>query len=55
MPVNKDFFLWPEEEEKLVHHLIKVHKQAFAWVEEKGKFSTDYFEPVVIPTIEHLP
>ena len=33
MPVNKDGFLWPEEE-KLAHHLIKVHKQAFAWVEE---------------------
>lgn len=55
MPVNKDGFLWPEEE-KLVHHLIKVHENAFAWTEdEKGKFSEDYFEPVVIPTVEHVP
>ena len=55
MPVNKDGFLWPEEE-KLVHHLIKLHEYAFAWTEdEKGKFSEEYFEPVVIPTIEHIP
>jgi hypothetical protein len=55
MPVNKDGFLWPEEE-KLVHHLIKIHERAFAWTEaEKGKFTDAYFDPVVIPTIEHIP
>ncbi|KAJ3564557.1 hypothetical protein NP233_g8218 [Leucocoprinus birnbaumii] len=55
MNVNKDQFLWPEEE-KLVHHLIKLQEMAFAWTEEeKGKFSSDYFDPVVIPTIEHVP
>ena len=55
MEVNKDGFLWPEEE-KLVHHLIKVHEYAFAWTEEeKGRFSDEYFDPVVIPTIEHVP
>jgi hypothetical protein len=55
MPVNKNNFLWPEEE-KLVHYLIRAHEDAFAWTEdEKGKFSEDYFEPVVIPTIEHIP
>jgi len=55
MPVNKDGFLWPEEE-KLVHYLIKVHESAFAWNEnEKGKFSDEYFDPVVIPTVEHVP
>jgi hypothetical protein len=55
MAVNKDGFLWPEEEE-LVHHLIKIHEQAFAWTEaEKGKFTDAYFDPVVIPTIEHIP
>ncbi|KAF8802126.1 hypothetical protein BYT27DRAFT_7048625, partial [Phlegmacium glaucopus] len=55
MPVNKDQFLWPEEE-KLVHYLIKIHEKAFAWDEnEKGKFLDEYFEPVVIPTIEHIP
>ena len=41
MEVNKDGFLWPEEE-KLVHHLIKVHEYAFAWTEEeKGRFSDE--------------
>ncbi|KAF9470609.1 hypothetical protein BDN70DRAFT_766177, partial [Pholiota conissans] len=55
MAVNKDEFLWPEEE-KLVHYLIRAHEQAFAWTEqEKGKFSDAYFDPVVIPTIEHIP
>jgi hypothetical protein len=55
MAVNKDGFLWPEEE-KLVHHLIKTHKMAFAWTKEgKGKFSKEYFELVVIPTVEHTP
>ena len=55
MPVNIDDFLWPEEE-KLVHYIIKSHEYAFAWIEEeKGKFSEDYFEPVVFPTVEHVP
>ena len=55
MPVNIDGFLWLEEE-KLVHHLIKEHKTAFAWAEtEKGSLSEEYFDPVVIPMIEHIP
>jgi hypothetical protein len=55
MKVNEDGFLWPEEE-KLVHYVIKVQEEGFAWDEtEKGKFSTDYFEPVVIPTVKHVP
>jgi len=55
MPVNKDRFLWPEEE-KLVHYMIKIHKSAFAWTEEeKGKFTDEYFKPVVIPMIKHMP
>src|SRR5271156_1595156 len=55
MPINKDGFLWPDEE-KLIHYLIKAHEKAFAWDEtEKGKFSNEYFDPVVIPTVEHVP
>jgi len=55
MPVNKDGFLWPEEV-KLVHYLIREHEHTFAWNEnEKGKFSDEYFDPVVIPTVEHIP
>lgn len=53
--INPDGFL-TEEEEKLVHHLIRIHEKGFAWSEqEKGKFSNDYFDPVIIPTIEHVP
>ena len=41
---------------KLVLHIIKLHQYAFAWTEEeKGKFSEEYFEPIVTPTIEHVP
>jgi len=55
MNVNQEQFLWPEEE-KLVHYLIKLQEFIFAWTEdEKGKFSSDYFNPVVIPTVEHIP
>ena len=45
-----------DEEEKLIHHIICIHKDGFAWMEdEKGKFSNDYFDPMVIPTVEHVP
>ena len=53
--VNPTGFL-TDEEEKLIHHLIRVHEDGFAWTEEeKGKFSDDYFDPVVIPMVEHVP
>jgi len=55
MNVNQKQFLWPEEE-KLVHHLIKLQKFTFAWTQdEKGKFSSDYSDPVVISTVKHIP
>ncbi|KAJ3555802.1 hypothetical protein NP233_g12120 [Leucocoprinus birnbaumii] len=55
MNVNPEGFLFPEEE-KLVHHLIKLQELGFAWTEdEKGKFSSEYFDPVTIPTVEHIP
>jgi len=48
MNINQDQFLWPEEE-NLIHHLVKLQEFAFAWTEdEKGKFSSEYFDPVVI-------
>ena len=54
MNINRDQCLWPEEE-KLAHHLIKLQEFAFAWTEnEKGKFSSDYFDPAVIPTVKHI-
>lgn len=55
MSENKDNFLW-EDEVKLVNYIVKVHESAFAWDEtEKGRFSNEYFPPVVIPTVEHIP
>lgn len=55
MNANPEGFLTPEEE-KLVHFIIKAHETGFAWDEsEKGKFSHDYFNPVLIPTVEHIP
>jgi len=48
-------FLWPEEK-KLVHHIMMEQNQAFAWDDaERGRFRTDFFPPVVMPTIEHKP
>jgi len=40
----------------MVYHLIKLQEFAFAWTEEeKGKFSLDYFDPVVIPIVKYIP
>jgi hypothetical protein len=48
-------FLWPEEE-KLAHELVKLQEDVFAWEEiEKGRLKDEFFAPVVIPTIEHIP
>jgi len=48
-------FLWPEEE-KLAHELVKLQEEAFAWEEiEKGQFKDEFFTPILIPTIEHVP
>ena len=52
---NPTGFLWPEEE-KLVHYLIKIQEDAFAWKEtEKGRFDAKYFDPIIIPTVDHIP
>jgi hypothetical protein len=48
-------FLWLEEE-KLAHELVKLQEDAFAWEEiEKGRFKEEFFAPIVILTIEHIP
>ena len=53
--LNSDGFLWPEEL-KLVHHILKLNERALAWTEaEKGRFRDEYFTPVKIPVIEHVP
>ncbi|KDR73892.1 hypothetical protein GALMADRAFT_71306, partial [Galerina marginata CBS 339.88] len=53
--VNPDQFL-TEEEEKLVHWIIKTNEKAFAWNEmEKGAFREDYFDPIRLPVLPHIP
>lgn len=48
-------FLWPEER-KLMHQLISEQNQAFAWDDsERGSFKAEYFPPIEIPTIAHVP
>ncbi|KAJ2911441.1 hypothetical protein MD484_g8972, partial [Candolleomyces efflorescens] len=55
MKINAEGFLW-EEEERLVHWLMKSYEHVFAWDEsEKGIFSKDYFDPVRIAVTEHTP
>jgi transposase InsO family protein len=53
--LNPEGFLWPEEE-KLAHQLILQQEDAFAWTEsEKGRWREDYFPPIMIPTVAHVP
>jgi hypothetical protein len=44
------------EERKLMHWIISEHNEAFAWEDsERGKFKEEFFPPVEIPTIAHVP
>jgi len=48
-------FLWSEER-KLMHWLVKEQNKAFAWDDTKrGKFKKEYFPPVEIPMVAHIP
>jgi len=52
---NKYGFL-TSDEEKLVHHVIRAQEDALAWEEtEKGRFKDEYFDPILFPTLEHVP
>ena len=54
MPIGRDF-LWPEEI-KLAEWIICTHNSAFAWTdEERGSFDPEYFAPIEIPHISHVP
>jgi hypothetical protein len=51
---NEDF-MWPEER-KLMHHLIAEQNEAFAWDDsERGSFKEEFFPPIEIPVVEHVP
>lgn len=44
------------EERKLMHWMIAEHNEAFAWDDtERGKFKEEFFPPIEIPTIPHVP
>ena len=48
-------FMW-KDEKKLAHYVIKVDEKSLAWDEsEKGSFKEEYFPPVQMATIEHIP
>jgi len=48
-------FLWPAERD-LLHHLISMQNEGFAWHDsERGHFHEDFFPPVDIPIIPHKP
>jgi hypothetical protein len=52
---HKGDFLLPEER-KLVHHVIMEQEQAFALEDkERGSFRTDFFLPIKMPVVEHVP
>ncbi len=53
--INKDGFLWPEEE-KLFKHIFKLNEKSLAFDEsQRGTLREDYFSPYIIPTIPHIP
>ena len=55
MNINPSGFLWPEEE-KFVLFLIKAQEEVIAWDPTKhGNFRKDYFKPIIIPTVPHMP
>jgi hypothetical protein len=55
LQLNPNGFLWPEEE-KLAHHLVKEQEECLSWIEEeKGEFRQDFFPPVRIPMVLHMP
>src|SRR5882672_6471827 len=55
MNINLSEFLWLEEE-KVMLFLIKAQEAAIAWdPSERGNFRKNYFKPIVIPTVEHIP
>jgi len=48
-------FLLPEEQ-KLMHHFMMIFEHSFAWNEsQKGSFRQDFFPPIKIPVILHVP
>lgn len=48
-------FLWPVERD-LLHHFMVLHQDGFAWEDsERGHFREDFFPPVDMPVVPHVP
>ncbi|KAJ8594386.1 hypothetical protein M405DRAFT_700396, partial [Rhizopogon salebrosus TDB-379] len=48
-------WLWPEEL-KLICWLVLVHETTFVWEPgERGQFKEEYFPPIKIATVPHMP
>jgi hypothetical protein len=48
-------FMLPEEI-RLAHWVLLENENALAWDEsEKGSFSSEWFDPIYMPTVEHIP
>jgi hypothetical protein len=53
--IDPSGFLLPEET-ALAHWILRENESALAWDEsEKGSFSGDWFDPIKIPTVDHVP
>ena len=53
--IHEGDFLWSREKD-LLHHLMTLQQDAFAWDDsERGHFREDFFPPVEMPVIEHKP
>jgi len=55
LELNRFDFLWPEEL-KLLQHILLLNETRLMWADkERGRFRDDYFSPVKIPVIKHIP
>ncbi|TBU51351.1 hypothetical protein BD310DRAFT_953310 [Dichomitus squalens] len=51
--INKDGFLWPEEE-KLFLHILKLNEKCIAFEDkDRGTLREDYFSPYIMPVVPH--
>jgi hypothetical protein len=54
MAIGRDFLL--PDEIKLAEWIVCAHDTAFAWTDdERGAFNPEYFSPIEIPHISHIP
>ena len=53
--INKDGFMWPEEE-KLFLHILRLNERCIAFEDrDRGTLRSDYFSPYIMPVIPHEP